>query len=88
MIYGCLLLALLSGPVSVAVALRYLTRYVAARDVRDAAERAQMAQRIQAPETAVAQHVVQHQDPPVSHLPFDDDGAWRSYQESLSGEAH
>lgn len=45
---------------------------------------ADLCQRLQAPDTAVAQHVVAHQEQPVSHLPFDDDGAWTTYLEELT----
>lgn len=40
---------------------------------------ADLCQRIQAPDTAVAQHVVDTQAFEPSHLPFDDDGAWMDY---------
>ncbi len=52
------------------------------RSVRSARqERADLLQRIQAPETAVYQHVVDTGTVAVSHLPFDDDGAFLSYQD-------
>lgn len=44
-------------------------------------------QRIQDPVAAVAQHVVQAEPRQVTHLPFDDDDAWVTYVEELSGEA-
>lgn len=83
MIYA-LILALLSGPTSVGVSLHLFTRYMAARDAQDASERAQLAQRIQAPETAVAQHVVTTGDNTQPYLPWEDDQAFMTYQNETS----
>lgn len=77
-----LILAVLSLPAGVVGSLFVFTRYVAARDARDASERAQLYQRLQAPETAVAMHAAQSTDV-APYLPFEDDGAFISYQQSL-----
>lgn len=75
------LLVALSAPLSLSAALWPLCRYLTARDASDAAERQISLQRIQAPEVAVATHATGELIP--SHLPFDDDEAWQSYQDEL-----
>lgn len=78
---AALIAAVLSAPLSVGVVVAYLTR----RDAADRQERADLAQRFQAPETAVAQHFMQTRPPAeVAHLPFDDDGAWAAYQQGTN----
>lgn len=42
-----------------------------------------LCQRLQAPETAVAQYVI-GEGVPVAHLPFDDDGAWMDHVNTLT----
>lgn len=49
---------------------------------RHAAQVAELCQRIQAPDTAVATHVVQQVQAP-SHLPFDDDQAFMDYMSGV-----
>lgn len=84
MIYA-LLLAVLSVPVTSGVSLLVLTRYIASRDASDASERAMTLQRIQAPDTAVAQHVITTGDNTLPYLPFEDDEAFITYQQELNG---
>lgn len=46
---------------------------------KHAAQVADLCQRLQAPDTAVAQHVLGTDTYEPQHLPFDDDGAWMAY---------
>jgi hypothetical protein len=67
------------GPVVVALSFMFYLDRLGRRHDRVLAE---LCQRIQAPDTAVATHVVQQVQAPA-HLPFDDDEAFMSY---MAGE--
>lgn len=54
------------------------------QNARHARQVADLCQRLQAPETAVAQHVVGQTTYEPQHLPFDDDGAYMKYVEDMT----
>lgn len=56
------------------------------KDARHVAQVADLCQRLQAPDTAVAQHVIGEVQTP-SHIPFDDDEGFLKYAEEMVNAA-
>jgi hypothetical protein len=54
------------------------------KDILHARAIADLCQRVQAPETAIATHALQHTAQTPTHLPFDDDSAWIAYQNEMT----